>query len=263
MILSKNGFLLVATRTKSYLHSAQMLADSLKEYAPEHSVILFTEERWKNEPGNHIFDKVYFEGVSDSNRSKLFALGFTPFDITCYLDTDMICVHPDAKNVFDLIKEDYDQAWTQIRPYNAAKIWWDRNKDFHPHGGMFLYRKNNRNIKFMQNWWDRWFDLQERSWEVLNTEHNWENMSPWFKKEYCMGWDQWPLGLQLGAITKDSKWYMPEIKWHYIEDRKPKNARWNFIQGYSHNIEGTTEEEVVFRDYSTLLFKQQYYAQLR
>ena len=52
------GFLLVATNHKPYHTAAQQLADSLKEFAPEHPVILFTEDKWVDCPGNHIFDEV-------------------------------------------------------------------------------------------------------------------------------------------------------------------------------------------------------------
>jgi hypothetical protein len=45
------GFLLVATNLKPYHTAAQMLADSLKEFAPNHPVILFTEDKWVNDPG--------------------------------------------------------------------------------------------------------------------------------------------------------------------------------------------------------------------
>ena len=67
------GFLLVATNWKPYLTAAQMLCDSLKEFAPDHPVILFTEDRWLNDPGNHIFDEVHGK-MPRSNRAKLLAL---------------------------------------------------------------------------------------------------------------------------------------------------------------------------------------------
>jgi len=113
------GFLLVATNHKPYHTAAQQLADSLKEFAPEHPVILFTEDKWVDCPGNHIFDEVR-GGMPNSNRAKLLALKDTPFDITCYLDSDMVCVHPDAPLIFKGLKDGYDMAWTKIRTYAAA-----------------------------------------------------------------------------------------------------------------------------------------------
>ena len=50
------GFLLCATNFKPYHTAAQQLADSLKEFAPEHPVILYTEDKWVSDSGNHIFD---------------------------------------------------------------------------------------------------------------------------------------------------------------------------------------------------------------
>jgi hypothetical protein len=257
--LSKNGFVIVASRTISYLHAAQLLCDSLNEYAPNHSVVLFTEERWKNNPGNHIFNKVIVNEITDSNRAKLTALHQTPFEITCYLDADMCCMSSRASEVFDLLDDGYDMAWTRIRPYNAAKLWWDTRTTSHPHGGMCVYRKSDAMMDFMKLWWERWKDLQERGWDHYSKLHNWTAIH-WFNKAACMGWDQFPLGLMLGITTKEDPWYYPGIKWHYIEK---KDCIWNWIQGYNYLREGILEEDVVFRDYSSLLFKEHYWNQMR
>ena len=149
------GFVVVATQLKPYLTAAQMLADGLKEFAPDHPVICYTETKWVNDPGNHIFDKVV-GGMPQSNRAKLFALRQSPFDITCYLDSDMMCIHPDAPLVFKGLKDGYDMAWTKIRTYAAAKTWWNKFELKVPHGGMCLFRKSKRLNSFMNQWWDKW-----------------------------------------------------------------------------------------------------------
>lgn len=264
-MLTKNGFLLVASKTKSYLYAAQMLADSLKEFAPEHSVVLFTEDRWVNDPGNWIFDYVYGDQVP-SMRSKLKALPHTPFDLTCYLDVDMICVHQDAPLVFNQIEDDWDMAWTKIRTYAAAAIWWNGRNDFHPHGGMFLYRKNDRTISFMQQWWENWWSLNRSdgegiSWNEAFKVHQWDKFYPYVTKVACQGWDQFPLGLMLGVKSiKGDMWERKDIKWGYI---KEKDSRWNWIEAYRYERENVKKDEIVFHDYGTLLFKPNLYPQLR
>ena len=257
------GFLLVATNLKPYHTAAQMLADSLKEFAPNHPVILFTEDRWINDPGNYIFDKVY-GGMPPSNRAKLLALKDTPFDITCYLDSDMVCIHPDAPLIFKGLKDGYDMAWTKIRTYAAAMVWWDKSKLKVPHGGMCLYRKSDKMISFMDEWWENWCWKKN---QVAEWDERWNGKYPYWETR---GWDQFPLHLMMGVIRQDDPWYRPDIKWHWVYGGDPpctpetddwndgSDSRWNWIIGYHHDRENMKPEDIVFHDYSCLLFKSQY-----
>ena len=62
-----NGILLVASVYKPYLTSAQMLADSIKEYS-NIPITLFTIDEWKNEVPNkiiNIIEKKYNKEMID------------------------------------------------------------------------------------------------------------------------------------------------------------------------------------------------------
>ena len=258
---SDEGFLLCATNFKPYLTAAQQLADSLKEFAPNHPVVLYTENKWISDPGNHIFDEVH-GGMPPSNRAKLLALQHSPFDLTCYLDSDMVCINPKAAEVFNGIRDGYDMAWTKIRTYAAAQTWWDKKNLKVPHGGMCLYRKSERMISFMQQWWENWSWKRQHDWDP-----RWDGKYPYWETR---GWDQFPLHLMLGVIRQDDPWYRPDIKWHWVFGGDPpctpetddwntgEDAKWNWIIGYDPEKEGVGRDEIVFHDYSCLLFKSQY-----
>ena len=160
------GFLLVATIHKKYLTAAQFLADSLKEYT-NHSVTLFTEDDWVNDSGNSIFDNVY-GGAPHSSRAKLWALNKTPYDITCYLDADIVCQSTNAENVFDLL-EDNDIVFGKIETKCAAKVWWKNEMDV-PHGGMFVWNDDDTDIMKAI--------APQKNMMVLNDEHQTHSVTP-------------------------------------------------------------------------------------
>ena len=231
------GFLTVASKNKFYLSATQLLADSIKEYS-SYPITLVTEDRWVNDLGNRIFDNVV-GGAPNDIRAKLWGLTKTPYDITCFLDADMICLSNEADNVFDSLM-DNDIVFTKIRTYNAAKVWWNVNEEYRPHGGSFVWNNNNRMKTFMSEWWNNW------QWKSNNQWH--ERWTDKYDPKNVNGWDQFPLHLML--FDKDDPWYRDDIKWNwYFDTNKNDDAKWNFIQGYDEKLEGFTRDEIIFYSY--------------
>ena len=231
------GFLTIASKNKYYLSASQLLADSIKEYS-SYPITLITEDEWVDDFGNKIFDNV-IGGAPNSNRAKLWALSRTPYDLTCYLDADMVCLNHKADDVFDSIM-DNDIVFTKIRPYNAAKVWWNIKTEDRPHGGAFVWKNNEKMNSFMKEWWDNW---------------EWKNKNIWKKRwndvydpNAVRGWDQFPLHLML--FDQNDSWYREDIKWNwYFNTKNNDDAKWNFIHGYDEKLEGIEKNEIVFYSY--------------
>ena len=56
------------------------------------------------------------DGMPISERTKLWGLKHTPFEKTCYLDADMEVVRDEISEVWDLLDENHDVAFTVINP---------------------------------------------------------------------------------------------------------------------------------------------------
>ena len=231
------GFLTVASKNKFYLSATQFLADSIKEYS-SYPITLVTEDRWVNDLGNHIFDNV-IGGAPCDVRSKLWGLSKTPYDVTCFLDADMICLNNKADNVFDALM-DNDIVFTKIRTYNAAKVWWNINTESRPHGGAFVWKNNEKMKSFMEQWWENWM------WKSNNKWHDRWTMK--YHPNDVNGWDQFPLHLMM--FDENDPWYRDDIKWNwYFNTNKNDDAKWNFVQGYDEQLEGIDKNEIVFYSY--------------
>ena len=116
----------------------------------------------------------------------------------------------------------------------------------------------------MDEWWENW------NWkknQVAEWDERWNGKYPYWETR---GWDQFPLHLMMGVIRQDDPWYRPDIKWHWVYGGDPpctpetddwndgSDSRWNWIIGYHFDRENMKPEDIVFRDYSCLLFKSQY-----
>ena len=245
------GFLLVASVYKPYLTAAQMLADSIKEYC-DIPVVLFTIDEWVNDSGNFVFDRIY-GGAPHSRRAKLWALSKTPFDTTAYLDADMMVMSPTVDSIFTLIKDE-DIVFTKIRPYAAAKIWWKGVSESHPHGGFFIYKKSDKMVDFMKQWWNNWQWFRDNK------------MTDRWKKLYhpmdIQDWDQFPLGLMLGVNDKEDPWYRPDIKWGYVHG---KDSLWNWQNTYDMIHERIQKnDQIIIRANTSELFnrRHQFYREI-
>ena len=121
-----------------------------------------------------------FEDVPNNKRAKLWALSRTPYDTTVYLDADTEIQHEDICLLFDQFKNDADIMLTKIRPY-AAKISEFPGGSLTDHCGVFVYKKNDKTIQFMEEWYDRYLKQDSGEWQ-------WDtNLYP----EELRPWDQW------------------------------------------------------------------------
>lgn len=199
----KNGYLYAATVRKAYVHAAKNSAFSLKECNPNASITLFTTEALVDSECYDIFDNVITKNVPNSRRTKLWALGRTPYDNTMYIDCDTHISHPDISTCFE-INNGYDMLFTTVRRYNSNVVGYLDDDYFKYHGGVFLYTK--KCIPFMKQWWDLWRRGQEESWKYT--------LYPVRMRE----WDQFYLfyllkhtnhGLSVGIFPE-------EIRWNYV-----------------------------------------------
>jgi len=206
-----NGFVVVATIYKQYLTSAILLAESIRDYIPNAGITLYTTSDLVENVDVSVFSQVITENVPNDRRAKLWALSRTPYNITVYLDADTTVVSPEITTIFEQLKSN-DIIFTKIRPYNSnPKGYLDDPRYIH-HGGVFVYRKTDKTISFMEQWWARWSTTRSAStFKITYPDF------PGKMKE----WDQFYLfyiihetnhGLQIGFFEDD--------------------ARWNFVRGY-------------------------------
>ena len=94
------GYLIVASKKKTFLTSAFNLIDSIKYYNPDAKIALFTEKHFMNEdfPWE---DVDYLFECGNHFREKLYGIANSPFDQTFYIDADCTVEHSDITNVFD------------------------------------------------------------------------------------------------------------------------------------------------------------------
>lgn len=150
----KRGFVIVATVDRKYLQSAILCADSIKYYWPEASITLFTNKEWVLDDWSNLFDNVLT--CPDEYRAKLWALSRTPYDVTCYVDADMECMHEDVRTVFDQIG-DKDMMMTKVRDYAASVVDVPGGK-LDLHCGFFVYKNNERTRNLMDSWYEAYKD---------------------------------------------------------------------------------------------------------
>lgn len=199
------GFIYGVGLNAVYLKSAKMSANSVRDYYPDAKITLVVPQSMVDEECYRIFDTVIAdEHVPNTERTKLWALAKTPYDLTMYLDADTLCASEEIQTVWDQIK-DNDIVFTLIRKYNSNPRGFLDDPEYKYHGGVFLY--NRKCISMMAEWWDRWLGAR--------TEWNYPH-TPNFRH-----WDQYFLyyilthtkhGLKVGVFEED--------------------ARWNFVAGY-------------------------------
>ena len=136
------GFVIVASVRKGFYRYAKVLAESVRDFYPEANITFFTHEEWVEPEDYTMFDNIVTEGIPRHIRAKLWALNKTPYDITCYLDADMMCEHEDIQNVWDELPDDMDIVFTKNRPYNAKLTKLSNSEEMTCHCGFFIYRKN-------------------------------------------------------------------------------------------------------------------------
>lgn len=202
-----NGFIYGVGAKDVFLKSAKLSAGSLRDYYPNASITLCAPERMIDYECREIFDNIITgENVPDSERTKLWALSKTPYDVTMYLDADTMVESEEIRTCWDQLK-DNDVVFTLIRQYNSNPKGWvaSGTYDYKYHGGVFLY--NRTAIPLMIEWWDRWSQGQT----------DWSYQYP----SHLRGWDQFYLYYILN-YTKHN------LKIGVFEN----DARWNYVCGY-------------------------------
>ena len=162
-----NGIIIVATNIIDFYNSACYLAETIKDYAPNFNVTLFTEKKFLNSKSK-IFDNVITDIPKHQNfrvnvRTKLWCMANSPYDTTLYLDADMEVVHSEFTTVFDHIK-DNDMLWTRITKDREYAFVGTEFGDvtFTIHGGLCLYKSSAK--KFMMDWYKLWVKQSNGEW---------------------------------------------------------------------------------------------------
>lgn len=214
-----NGFIYIASLDPKYLKSAIYSAESLREFYPEANITLYTHEEWlEGKDLSDLFDNIVTKDVPWHSRAKLWALDKTPYDLTVYVDADMEVMSEEIQTIWDQMPDDKDILLTRIRPYAGAFVYFDKTRrggeGLEDHCGFFMYRKTEKTMAFMAEWWRLYQGQQDGSWKWDNTKYP-EELRPW---------DQW------------SYWWL-QNKTDFALDRGYFNedARWNFVNAYRYD----------------------------
>ena len=95
-----NGYLVVASRKKSFYRLAINCLESLKDYYPDARCCLVTEEKFLDGREDIADDLIFCD---NHYRAKLWGMANSPYDITMYIDADSEIEHEDIAIVFDEI----------------------------------------------------------------------------------------------------------------------------------------------------------------
>ena len=233
------GFICAATLSYAYYEAMVTMVESLKDEIPDAKIAVFTHEEWVTDQDRELFDHL-FTPTPVHNRTKLWALDKTPFDITCYIDVDCHVIDPGLNDIFDELTDDCDIMMSENRPYNSKVVYFqdaDQNNGvprelhhynddhialakagqahkFRWHCGMFVYRKNEVTDKV----WTEWVRL----YRLHNETPDNSGMGKYPRS--LAYWDTFAFWRLLHETDLDIK-----IK------RLPNDAKYNFVTGYREN----------------------------
>jgi len=246
---SNDGFLIVATRLKSFYIAGVYLAESIKDFWPE-AQICFVCDEWMCDGREDVADYVLYPPRENDYRGKLWGMANTPFDRTLYLDADMVCEHEDLKIVFDQL-EDYDMVFTSLnedrddvfknRYFPAGK--------FELNGGVVLYNSSRQHVKdFMQRWWELYTKQHNHTWWPTDPETGEWDLVNYGNRNEMRWWDQFTLWW---LLNKEEKW--SDMNIGIFDD----DLRWNYYTRYPvWNL--YPKNPVIFSHHSTSLKKDRY-----
>ncbi len=205
------GFLLVASLSAGYYQAAIKCAISLKDYYPDARITLFTHEAFFQEKHRYLFENIKL-GIPVHSRAKLWCLDKTPYDITVYLDCDTEIWHEDITKIFDQI-DDNDILITKIREYAGKGTFINQDEKMIYHCGVFMYRKSEKIINFMNDWWKNYlYQISTYPWPWKEYD---EKMRPWDQFAFWKLLKEDTSGIKIGIF--------------------PDDARWNFVETYNEN----------------------------
>lgn len=235
------GYLIAATLSRSFYDAAVECIISLKDEVPDAQVAFFTHDDWVQDEHRYLFDHL-FTPCPVHNRTKLWALDKTPFDVTMYIDADCYVITDEITEVFDHMENagpDVDILMSENRPYNAKVVYFQSSeqspdgearelqhyKDEHVqmykdgiaekfrwHCGVFVWRKNDKTQKL----WKEWL----RYYRNHNETEDKEGCDPYPRS--LAYWDTFAFW----RVLKEQ----PELGINI--QRLPKDAKYNFVIGY-------------------------------
>ena len=206
------GYLLVASKEPRYYSWACNLLDGIKDYYPEANICLVTEERFVDHRADGA-DEIIF--CDDHYRAKLWALSQTPYDLTFYIDADMEIIGEGIETVFDELG-DKDLMFTGL----PEDRWYVFMETEFPGGtltlcgGVCLYRKTEKTMQFMKDWYEYYVKQHARQWWPKNDNGDFDyHLYP----DNLRVWDQFTLwwltekepdhkDLQIGIFDNDLRW---------------------------------------------------------
>jgi len=236
------GYLIVASRKKSFYVSAMNLIESIRDYHPEAKFALFTEKRFMD----HRCDNIdYVFECGGHIREKMYGMANSPFDQTFYIDADCECSHEDIANVWDHLK-DNDLVFVKLtKDKEAQRVFVEVNFDGNSLelcGGVCLYNSEKPIVKeFMQDWYDLFLKQEAKTW--------WPEGYP----TSLARWDQFTLWWLVNKVEK-----YKDLKIDIFED----NYRWNWFAPFGFNTDGThrlVNKEPVIIHYSCFFNKDKEY----
>ena len=236
------GFLVVASRKRSFYIYATNLIDSIRDYYEDANVTLVCEEWMIDDYGRELADNIII--CDDHYRAKLWGMAQSPYDITMYVDADMQCEHEDVVKIWDEMK-DHDvvfSALTKERDYIYAEYEFDTPDQgkisFDLCGGVCLYDMTKPIVReFMNDWWDLTKKQMDHEW--------WPEGYPTSLKQ----WDQFSLWW---LTNKEEKY--KDLKVGIFDD----DMRWNYYNAWNYEIT-RPDNPIILRHFSCGVFKDFHY----
>jgi len=209
-----NGVILVASMSKAYYDSAVRCAISISDYAPGTKVTLFTHKTFLQSKYEKFFDEIVTD-IPVNIRSKMWALNQTKYDNTLYLDADMEVMSEEFCSVFNYM-EDKDLMFTKIRSHVSKEVFIDlkKTKKLSLHGGFFIYRKNNRTIDLMKDWYYEYNKQRQINFKQVYPEYDF-NMRKWDQFTLWRLLNEKYNDLKIGIMPEDYRW-----NWIWLYDYK-------------------------------------------
>lgn len=214
MTTQSKGYLLVASNHYRYYAWACNLAEGIKDFYPEAKVCLVTEQRFLDGREAIADDLILCD---DHYRAKLWGMARTPYDLTFYIDADMEIVGEGIEDVFDELG-DNDMMFTGL-PEDRWYIFNDepfKGGQFKLCGAVCLYRKTDKVIQFMHDWYNLYDAHSNYRWwpEDVNGAPDYHNYPERLRK-----WDQFSLFWLTDREPKYS-----DLKVEIFEN----DLRWNY-----------------------------------
>jgi hypothetical protein len=238
------GYIVVASRSKSFYNLAINLVNSIKDLDPEAKVCLVTEKLFcdgKESSADHL---IY---CGDHVREKLTALTQSPFEITMYIDADCEVQHEDISTAFDML-DGHDLMFTPLleerSSYFKNSKW--ENGRLEINGGVFVYDTRKSIVKDFMKDWDHYYRLQSlKIWwpDMKDGRPDYSN-----HPQHLQPWDQFTLWW---LINKNPKY--KDIKLKFFDEE----VRWNWYSTFSDKENYTGKPPVIFH-YSGTGIKNKY-----